>query len=126
MEKIIDLFTASEYDLIVGKDRDLDLRLTCTYLDATGGTRYFDFTTYTGATLTIKNRAGTILMQFTTSGGSITLYGDTGVFKLTKTYAEMDKIRAGQYDYDMVLSNATYARRAFLWGNITFIQNITN
>lgn len=125
MEKQLDLFTASEYDLICGKDRTLLANITCTYLNVTGGTELFDFSGYTGATLSIKNTAGTLLMTFTVGSG-ITLYGTTGVFKLNKTSVEMDTIRAGQYNYDMYLSSPTQPKRAFLWGKITFVQNIAN
>jgi len=127
MEQQLDLSTASEYDLTVSKDRTLNTNITCTYIDTTGTTQYFDFgaSGYTGATLMVKNQAGTILMQFNTSGGSITL-GSNGVFNLKKTAVEMDAVRAGTYNYDMYLSSATFPKRAFLRGHITFIQNISN
>ena len=126
MEKILDLSQAAEYDLIVAKDRTLNSSITCTYLNTTGGTELFDFTAYSGAVLTIKNNAGTVLMTFTTSGSSIGLSGNTGVFTLIKSAAEMDTIRAGEYNYDMYLISATIPKRAFLRGKITFIQNIAN
>jgi hypothetical protein len=125
MEKTIDLNQASQYDLLVAKNRTLNCTITCTYLNVTGGTEYFDFTTYTGASMQIKNNAGTILMSFSTSGGSIQLSGTSGIFRLIKTAAEMNTIRAGQYRYDLYLSNATYPKRNFLYGNITFMQDIT-
>lgn len=127
MDKLLDLSTSVEYDLIACKDRTLNTNITCTYLNTTGGTEYFQFGSsgYTGATLVIKNTAGTILMTFSTTDGSITL-GSNGVFNLTKTSAEMDTIRAGCYPYDMYLSSPTFPKRAFLRGKITFIQNIAN
>ena len=125
MNNTLDLFTATEYDLICGKDRTLNCSITCTYLDVTGGTNYFDFSSYTGATLVIKNTAGTILMTFSTLDGSILLQAN-GVFKLIKTSQEMDVVRAGCYNYDMYISSATYSKRGFLRGKITFIQNIAN
>ena len=125
MEKQLDLSQASEYDLIVAKDRTLNCSITCTYLNTTGGTEYFDFSGYTGATMMIKNTAGTILMTFDVSDSSIILQAN-GIFKLVKTDVQMDVIRAGVYNYDMYISNATYPKRAFLRGKITFIQNITN
>jgi hypothetical protein len=126
MEKQLDLSLASVYDIECDKDKTLNSTITCTYLNSTGGTELFDFTSYTGATLTIKNSAGTILMIFTVSGGSITLYGTTGKFKLLKTSTEMNFIRSGEYNYDMILSSVVYPKRAFLRGKIFFIQNITN
>ena len=124
MERNLDLSTASEYDLIVSKDRTLLANITCTYLDVSGGTQTFDFSGYTGATLMIKNTAGTILMTFTQASG-ITLSGN-GVFTLAKSAVEMNEIRAGQYNYDMYISSATQPKRAFLRGKINFIQNIAN
>jgi hypothetical protein len=127
MDNTLDLFTASVYDIEVGKDRTLQSNITCTYLDTTGGTQFFDFASsgYTGATLVVKNAQGTILMTFSTSDNSIIL-GSLGVFTLSKTSAEMDVIRAGQYNYDMYLSSIVLPKRAFLYGKITFIQNIAN
>ena len=127
MEQTLDLNQAVEYDLIVAKDRTLNTNITCTYVNVTGGTSYFDFGSsgYTGATLVVKNTAGTILMTFSTTDGSITL-GSNGVFNLKKTSAEMDVIRAGCYPYDMYLKSATYPKRAFMRGKITFLQNIAN
>lgn len=127
MNNTLDLSFASVYDMICDKDRTLDTNITCTYIDSTGTTQYFDFGSngYTGATLTVKNTAGTILMTFSTTDGSITL-GANGVFNLKKTDVEMNTIRAGQYLYDMVLSSTQFPKRAFLRGNINFIQNITN
>lgn len=123
MQNELDLFTASVYDIEVGKNRTLDMRITCTYLSG-DTTMYFDFSTYSGATLTVKNASGTILMTFSTTDGSIVLLPD-GIFSLNKTDEEMDKIRAGCYNYDMILQKDG-GKRAFLYGKITWIQNITN
>jgi hypothetical protein len=84
----------------------------------------FDMSAYSGATLTVKNQQGTILMVFSTTDGSIVL--GTSSFQLIKTYAEMDTVRAGIYVYDMYLSNASLPKRAFLIGKITYVQNIGN
>jgi hypothetical protein len=126
MEKNLDLSLASVYDIQCDRDKTLNSTITCTYIDITGTTQLFDFSSYSGATITIKNSAGTVLMLFSTTDGSITLYGNTGKFKLLKTSAEMDVIRSGQYNYDMILKSAVYPKRAFLRGKIFFIQNITN
>jgi hypothetical protein len=125
MKNELDLSLASVYDIECDKDRTLNVSITCTYVDSTGTTQYFEFSGYTGATLVVKNSQGTILMVFSTIDLSILLQSD-GVFKLVKTAAEMNAVRAGQYNYDMYLSNATYPKRAFLRGNITFNQNISN
>ena len=123
MQNELDLFTASVYDIEVGKNRTLDMRITCTYLSG-DTTMYFDFSTFTGSTLTVKNNSGTILMTFSTTDGSIVLLPN-GVFQLVKTDEEMDVVRAGCYKYDMILQKAG-GKRAFLYGKITWIQNITN
>ena len=124
MEKTLDLSMSAEYDLIVDRDKTLNSSISCTYFS--GETEYsYDFTFYTGATLTVKNNSGTIVQTFLTSDGSIVLQVG-GVFKLIKTYTEMNTVRSGEYRYDMYLSNATYPKRAFLRGDITYIQNISN
>lgn len=124
MEKQLDLSMSAEYDLIVDKDKTLNVAVSCTYFS--GSTEYsFDFTSYTGATLTVKNKSGTILQTFSTTDGSIDLQVG-GIFKLIKSYTEMNTVRSGKYDYDMYLSNSTYPKRAFLRGKITYIQNISN
>lgn len=125
MEKSLDLLLSSEYDLIVGKNKTLNSIITATYLNTTGGTEYFEFSGYTGASLTVKNNAGTVLMNFDTSDGSIVLQTN-GQFRLVKSATEMDGIRAGVYNYNMDLHNAQYPKRAFLRGKITWIQNYTN
>jgi len=126
MEKFLDLSTASVYDIEVSKDRTLLANITCTYLDASGNTHFFGFGSsgYTGGTLAIKNNAGTLLMLFTQNSG-LTLSGN-GVFTLSKSYAEMNQIRSGEYNYDMYISSPTQPKRAFLRGKIFFIQNIAN
>lgn len=125
MEKTLDLSYYSEYDLLVAKDRTLNVIITCTYIDSGGTEQYFDFSSYSGATLVVKNVSGTILMAFNTTDGSIVL-GSNGSLKLAKTALEMDAIRAGCYQYDMYISNAIYPKRAFLRGSITWIQNTAN
>jgi hypothetical protein len=124
MEKLLDLSLSAEYDLIVDKNKSLSVSVSCTYFS--GNTEYnYDLTLYTGATLTVKNDSGTIVQTFSTSDGSIVLQAG-GIFKLVKTYVEMNTVRSGEYNYDMYLSNTTYPKRAFLRGKITYIQNISN
>lgn len=119
----VDLSLYSEYDFTVSKDRSLSSTINCTYMSGTTEVPFL-FSGYTGATLTIKNSAGTILMTFSTLDGSIVL--GTSSFQLNKTYAEMDVVRAGTYAYDMILSNSQLPKRGFLRGKITFLQNVTN
>lgn len=125
MEKILDLTLASEYDLVVERGRTLNSSITCTYIDSTGTTQYFSFSDYIGATLMVKNSAGSIIITFSTNDGSIELLTD-GIFKLSKTDQQMLVPRVGTYQYDMYLTSPTYPKRAFLKGKITFEQNISN
>lgn len=129
MHKSLDLSRASEYDLTVEKGRTLNAPIECKYYDTTNTLQTFEFLDevhpYTGGTMTIKNTAGTILMTFSTTDGSMTL-GALGVLTLSKTAAEMDVVRAGSYSYDLYISNDLYPKRNFLRGTITFIQNISN
>jgi hypothetical protein len=121
MEKILDLSMSAEYNLIVDRDRTLNSSILCTYFSGT--TEYnYDFTFYTGATLTVKNDSGTIVQTFSTLDGSIALQVG-GVFKLIKTAEEMNTVRSGEYNYDMYLINSTYPKRNFLRGRITYQQN---
>ncbi len=127
MEKLLDLRLSAGYDLVVDKNKNLSVSISCTYFS--GCTEYdFDFTPWTGATLTVKNDAGTIVQIFSTEDGSIEIIEpkNIGVFKLKKTDIEMNTVRAGCYRYDMYLSNHIYAKRGFLRGKITYTQNISN
>lgn len=122
MEKIVDLALSSEYNLMVDKDRTLNRNIYCWYLS--GCTEYeFDFWPYSGATMTVKNSSGTIVQQFSTTDGSITLQAG-GLLKLYKSAEDMDKIRSGEYRYDLYLIGTTYPKRAFLRGKINYQQNI--
>jgi hypothetical protein len=125
MEKNIDLSMSTEYDLIVDRTRTLNRNIYCWYYSGSTIEYEFDFTFYTGATMTVKNSSGTIVQTFSTLDGSIVL-GIGGVLKLFKTAEEMGLVRSGEYKYDLYLSNSTYPKRAFLRGSINYIQNIGN
>lgn len=125
MEQTLNLAMSAEYDLIAERGRTLNTNITATYIDSGGTEQYFDFTSYSGATLVIKNTAGTIIMTFSTTDGSIIL-GANGQFSLHKTAEEMLTLRAGCLLYDMYLSSPTYPKRGFLRGKITIEQNIAN
>lgn len=128
MEKQLDLTYSAEYNLVVDRDRNLSVSISCLFLS--GCTEYnYDFTPWTGATLVVKNESGTIVQTFSTLDGSLLFVvpKTAGVFKLVKTDVEMNTVRAGNcYHYDMYLTNATYAKRAFLRGKISYQQNIAN
>lgn len=126
MERKLDLTLSSEYDLEFDKCRTLDRTLYCWYYTgSTGcGEKEFDFTFYSGATMYIKNSSGTIVMQFSTTDGSIEL-GLGGQLTLKKTDEEMCRIRAGCYVYDLYLSSSTYPKRAFLRGKVIINESYT-
>ena len=124
MDKTLELFLSAEYNLEVDKDRTLNSELYCYYYSGDTETELnYDFTFYTGATMSVKNNSGTQVMLFSTDDGSITL-GVGGVLTLTKTWEEMNKVRSGVYKYDIYLSSAAWPKRGFLRGDITFYQNI--
>ena len=77
----------------------------------------FDFSNWTGATLTVKQseRAANAIVEFDTLDGSIVL-SSGGTFQLVKTAAELATIQAGSFRYSMYLRNDTYTHRAFLSG----------
>ena len=124
MEKQVDLALSSEHSLIVDKDRTLNRNIYCWFLS--GCTEYeFNFFWYSGATMTVKNSSGTVVQQFSVADGSITLQAG-GLLKLYKSAADMDKVRSGEYNYDLFLTGSQIEKRAFLRGKITYLQNIAN
>jgi len=86
----------------------------------------YDLTQFTGASMQVRTRPNSPIAEltFSTSDGSIVL-GTLGRMDLKMSAEQMDKIRAGQYDYDMYLSNATYAKRDFMAGMLTITERIT-
>ena len=124
MDKNLELFLSAEYNLEVDKDRTLNSDIYCYYYSGdTESEYYFNFDSFTGATMSIKNKSGTQVMLFSTDDGSIAL-GNAGKLTLYKTWSQMDKVRSGIYRYDMYLSSAAWPKRGFLRGDITFYQNI--
>jgi hypothetical protein len=121
----LDLDQSSKYDLIIARDRTLDTVITAQYVDSTGTTQLFDFTFYSGATLQVKSKpeSSVIVLEFSTDDGSIELKVG-GQFRLYKLDTDL-QMRAGDYYYDMYLSNATLPKRAFLTGSFKINQNIS-
>lgn len=122
----LDLRQDMQYDILINKQRTLNVNLTAYYVS--GGTEYdFDFSNYTGATLQVKMKpdAPFTILDFDTDDGSITLPTSGGTFNLYKSAADLAKVRAGEYRYDMYLKSATTPKRAFLSGSFTIIDRIT-
>jgi len=112
----------------LNKSKTLNVNITATYLS--GGTEYeFDFSVYSGSVLQvrIKPEAPYLVLQFSTTDGSIILPASGGTFNLNKTALQLSTVRAGEYFYDMYLmpKNQPAVKRAFLSGQFTIIPNIS-
>lgn len=126
----LDLRMDSQYNIVINKNKTLLSNITAQYISGTTtGDTYvdFDFSSYTGATLQVRTNpdAPFVVLQFSTTDGSIVLPASGGTFQLKKTATELSTVRAGQYFYNMDLHSATYPKRAFLSGEFTIIPNIT-
>ena len=126
----LDLRQDSQYNLVLNKQRTLSTNITAQYISGTttGNTLVdFDFSSYTGATLQVrlKPESPFVVLQFSTTDGSIVLPASGGTFQLIKTATELSTQRAGEYYYDMYLSSITYPKRAFLSGQFTIMPNIS-
>jgi len=122
----LDLRMDSQYNIVINKNKTLLTNITAYYIS--GDTQIdFDFSSYTGATLQVRTKpdAPFVVLQFSTTDGSIVLPASGGTFKLKKTATELSTVRAGEYVYDMYISSATYPKRAFLSGTFTIIPNVT-
>lgn len=122
----LDLRQDSQYNLIINKDRTLMVNITAQYLSGSTMVDY-DFSSYSGACLQVRLKPDSpfITLQFNTTDGSIVLPASGGTFQLYKTAAQLEKIRAGEYFYDMYLISNTYPKRAFLSGSFTVLPNIS-
>ena len=125
----LDLRTDSQYNLIINKDKTLNATITAMVVSATttGSTCIpFDFSSFSAATLQVRLKPDSpfCVLEFNTTDGSIVLSA-TDTFQLIKTATELSKVRAGEYLYDMYLSNATYPKYAFLSGAFTITTNIS-
>lgn len=115
-----------KYNLVINRNRDLDVSIQCEVYSGDSFIGYFDFTPYTGATLQAKVKCTDSFspLTFSTTDGSIELLAD-GVFKLVKPYSDL-KIRAGEYFYDMYLTSVSANKRAFLSGNLIVEDSISS
>lgn len=126
MNQNLNLCQDSQYNIVINKNKTLLSTITAYYISGSTEIEY-DMSSYTGATLQvrIKPDAPFVVLQFSTTDGSIVLPVSGGTFQLKKTATELSTVRAGQYFYNMDLHSATYPRRAFLSGEFTIIPNIT-
>ena len=125
MSKVTDKRLGVQVDIVARKGADFHRRFHAQYYSGT--TIYdVDFSQWTGATLQLRRKPNSpiVELEFSTATASIFL-GDDGRFDLQLGYAEMDIIRAGVYYYDMYLSNATYLKRDFIFGEFTITERIT-
>lgn len=122
---LIDLTQDAVYNLQINKDRDLEQEIQAEVYSGETKTGNFSFTGYTGATLIVKTKQqdNYSILTFSTADGSIVL-GANGVFELIKTAAELQNIKAGTFYYNMYLSSASQAKRAFLSGQFIIVQNV--
>lgn len=124
--KTIDLRQDTQYDLLVNKNYEIKSYLTAQYYsgDTSDELINFDYATYDGAELVVKQRStsNNPVLTFSTNDGSIVLY-ENGVFGLFKTTQAMKKIAAGEYLYSMFLHKGS-ERRAFLSGKFTIESKI--
>lgn len=123
----INLRSDAVYDIQLNKSMDLNAQLTAQYYTGTTADSIvnFDFSSYTGATLTVKQnyKSNMALLTFDTIDGSIIL-GSDGKFQLIKTAEELANIMEGTFEYSMYLRSTTVSRRAFLSGNIIISNQI--
>lgn len=86
-----------------------------------------DLLTFSGATLEVRKSYNSPIVELTlsTSDGSITLQG-SGRFDLELSYDQMNKLRSGEYVYDMYLQSATYPKRDFIYGTFTISEKVTS
>lgn len=120
----LDMLKEGVYDLQFKTNRTLDQRI---HAQAYSGSTLldFDFTGYTGASLTVRKKAtdNYSILNFDTSDGSIELLAN-GRFKIIKTADEMS-VRDGEYVYDMYLRSADKPKREFLRGNFILLKDVT-
>jgi len=122
----LDLRQDTQYDLVINKDRTLAAVISAVTMS--GGTEVdFDFTSYTGATLDVRQspKSDVIILGFTTDDNSIILSTTGNTFQLNKTFTELANIKTGTYEYDMYLQSVEYPKRAFLNGNFIIEDRIT-
>lgn len=125
MSKTIDYRLGIQVEIQARKGADFHRRFHAQY---PSGNTYVnvDFSQYTGATLEVRRKPNSPIKElvFSTTDDSIIL-GSDGRFDLILDNTTMDTLRAGEYDYDMYLINATYPKRDFIFGKFIIYDKIT-
>ena len=126
MAKVTDNRLGIRVDIEARKGADFHRRFHAQFYSGDTLTNV-DFIGYSGASLQVRRKPNSpvIELAFSTTDNSIVL-GEEGRFDLKLGYEDMDKIRAGEYDYDMYLSSPTYPKRDFMYGVFTIIDRITH
>jgi len=125
MAKVTDNRLGVRVDIVAAKDRDFDRRFHAQFYSGTTLID-FEFTNYSGASLQVRRKPNSPIVElsFTTVAGSISFDGE-GRFTLQLGYADMNNLRSGVYDYDMYLSNTTYPKRDFMYGEFEITERVT-
>jgi len=125
MSKTIDYRLGIQVDIEARKGASFHRRFHAQYVS---GTTYvdIDFTGWDTATLQVRRKPNSPIVEltFSTTDSSIVL-GTLGRFDLAKTDVLMNGLRAGEYDYDMYLTNTAYPKRDFMFGKFIIYDKIT-
>ena len=126
MAKVTDNRLGIRVDIDARKGADFHRRFHAQYYSGTTLVN-IDFNAWDGATMQIRRKPNSPIteLSFSTTDGSIVLAED-GRFDLILGYEDMDKIRGGDYDYDMYLTSTTYPKRDFMYGTMTIEDRITH
>ena len=125
MAKVTDIRLGVRVDIVARKGADFHRRLHVQYYSGTTLVD-FDFSMYTGATLQVRRKPNSPIVEltFSTAASSI-VFGTSGRFDLELDWETMNNIRSGEYDYDMYLSNSQYDKRDFMFGKFIIADKIT-
>ena len=125
MSKTIDYRLGVQCEIQAAKDRDFSRRF---HAQVQSGDTYIDYDldSFSAATLQVRRKANSPIVEltFSTTDGSIVLSQD-GRFNLIKDYAAMNGLRAGEYQYDMYLTNTAYPKRDFMFGKFIIYDKVT-
>jgi len=125
MSKTINYRLGIQVDIEARKGADLHRRFHAQYYSGTTLVD-IDFTGWASATLQVRRKPNSPIteLSLSTVAGTIVL-GGSGRFDIIVDDVIMNGIRAGEYDYDMYLTNATYDKRDFMYGKFIIYDKIT-